>query len=83
MIKSILYTVFLILPCRMLAQVSPDSIKTKRLDEVIIKGERHSLAVECQQCDKQYFTKRPQFYPGSAVWSSDGRSVVVTIGFNI
>jgi Fe(3+) dicitrate transport protein len=33
--------------------------------------------------DKQYFTKRPQFYPGPGVWSSDGRSVVVTMGFSI
>ena len=33
--------------------------------------------------NKQYFTKRPSFYPGPGVWSSDGRSVVVTIGFNI
>lgn len=24
--------------------------------------------------DKQYFTKRPQFYPGPGVWSSDGRA---------
>ncbi len=33
--------------------------------------------------DKQYFTKRPQFYPGPGVWSSDGRSFVVTMGFSI
>lgn len=33
--------------------------------------------------NKQYFTKRPQFYPGPGVWSSDGRSFVVTIGFKI
>ena len=33
--------------------------------------------------NKQYFTKRPQFYPGPGVWSSDGRSVVATIGFSI
>lgn len=30
--------------------------------------------------DKQYFTKRPLFYPGPGVWSSDGRSVVVSLG---
>jgi len=30
--------------------------------------------------DKQYFTKRPLFYPGPGVWSSDGRSVVVSVG---
>jgi Fe(3+) dicitrate transport protein len=33
--------------------------------------------------NKQYFTKRPSFYPGPGVWPSDGRSVVVTMGFNI
>jgi Fe(3+) dicitrate transport protein len=33
--------------------------------------------------DKQYFTKRPQFYPGPGVWPSDGRSLVVTIGVSI
>ena len=33
--------------------------------------------------NKQYFTKRPQFYPGPGVWSSDGRSFVVTVGFTI
>jgi Fe(3+) dicitrate transport protein len=33
--------------------------------------------------NKQYFTKRPQFYPGPGVWSSDGRSLVVTLGFSI
>jgi len=29
--------------------------------------------------DEQYFTKRPAFYPGPGVWSSDGRSVVFTM----
>lgn len=33
--------------------------------------------------NKQYFTKRPQFYPGPGVWSSDGRSCNVTIGLKI
>lgn len=33
--------------------------------------------------DKQYFTKRPEFYPGPGVWSSDGRSFNCTIGFKI
>jgi Fe(3+) dicitrate transport protein len=31
----------------------------------------------------QYFTKRPLFYPGPGVWSSDGRSVVVSVGVKI
>ncbi len=33
--------------------------------------------------DKQYFTKRPLFYPGPGVWSSDGRSLVVSIGVKL
>lgn len=33
--------------------------------------------------DKKYFTKRPQFYPGPGVWSSDGRSFVMTVGVTI
>lgn len=33
--------------------------------------------------DKQYFTKRPSFYPGPGVWSSDGRSVNLTLGLKI
>ncbi len=33
--------------------------------------------------NKQYFTKRPSFYPGPGVWSSDGRSVNITLGFAI
>ena len=33
--------------------------------------------------NKQYFTKRPAFYPGPGIWSSDGRSLVVSIGFRI
>jgi Fe(3+) dicitrate transport protein len=31
--------------------------------------------------NKQYFTKRPTFYPDPGVWSSDGRSVYVTVGY--
>ncbi len=30
--------------------------------------------------DKQYFTKRPTFYPGPGVWPSDGRSVNASVG---
>lgn len=33
--------------------------------------------------DKQYFTKRPTFYPGPGVWSSDGRSANITVGIKI
>lgn len=29
--------------------------------------------------DKQYFTKRPSFYPGPGVWPSDGRSINLSI----
>jgi Fe(3+) dicitrate transport protein len=31
----------------------------------------------------QYFTKRPLFYPGPGVWSSDGRSFAMTLGLRI
>lgn len=33
--------------------------------------------------DKQYFTKRPQFYPGPGVWPSDGRSITATFGVSL
>ncbi|MDO1445434.1 TonB-dependent receptor [Rhodocytophaga aerolata] len=33
--------------------------------------------------NKQYFTKRPSMYPGPGIWSSDGRSLVVTFGISI
>lgn len=33
--------------------------------------------------NKQYFTKRPTFYPGPGIWSSDGRNVYVTLGIRI
>lgn len=29
--------------------------------------------------DRQYFTKRPAFYPGPGVWPSDGRSLQTTV----
>ncbi|MFN3489182.1 MAG: TonB-dependent receptor family protein [Emticicia sp.] len=29
--------------------------------------------------DKQYFTKRPQFYPGPGIWASDGRGVNLSV----
>lgn len=32
---------------------------------------------------KQYFTKRPQMYPGPGIWSSDGRGLVVSFGAKI
>ncbi|MBK8698865.1 MAG: TonB-dependent receptor [Saprospiraceae bacterium] len=33
--------------------------------------------------DKSYFTKRPAGYPGQGVWSSDGRSFVVTVSYKM
>lgn len=33
--------------------------------------------------NKQYFTKRPSGYPGAGVWSSDGRSINVTVGIKL
>lgn len=29
----------------------------------------------------EYFTKRPEFYPGPGIWPSDGRSFNVSVGF--
>jgi Fe(3+) dicitrate transport protein len=33
--------------------------------------------------DKQYFTKRPEFYPGPGIWPSDGRSINCSLAFKI
>lgn len=33
--------------------------------------------------DRKYFTKRPQFYPGPGIWTSDGRSYSVSLGVRI
>ncbi|MDQ1086265.1 TonB-dependent receptor [Siphonobacter sp. SORGH_AS_1065] len=33
--------------------------------------------------NKSYFTKRPTMYPGPGIWSSDGRSVQLTVGLKI
>ncbi|PWV46152.1 TonB-dependent receptor domain-containing protein [Chitinophaga sp. S165] len=33
--------------------------------------------------DKQYFTKRPQFYPGPGIWPSDGRTASITAGVKL
>lgn len=33
--------------------------------------------------DKQYFTKRPQFYPGPGIWPSDGRTASLTLTMKI
>jgi Fe(3+) dicitrate transport protein len=33
--------------------------------------------------NKQYFTKRPLFYPGPGVWSSDGRNATLTIAVKL
>ncbi len=33
--------------------------------------------------NKQYFTKRPTFYPGPGIWPSDGRSGTVSVGIRI
>ena len=33
--------------------------------------------------DRQYFTKRPSFYPGPGVWPSEGRNFTATIGVRL
>lgn len=37
-----------------------------------IKGSLNNLT------DKRYFTKRPLFYPGPGIWTSDGRNVTIS-----
>lgn len=33
--------------------------------------------------DKSYFTRRPLMYPGPGIWPSDGRGLVVSVGFKL
>ena len=33
--------------------------------------------------NQQYFTKRPVGYPGQGIWSSDGQSIVVSLGIKL
>ncbi len=33
--------------------------------------------------NKQYFTKRPTFYPGPGIWPGDGRNAYVTLGIRL
>jgi len=33
--------------------------------------------------DKKYYTKRPTMYPGAGIWTSDGRSIVLSLGIKI
>lgn len=33
--------------------------------------------------NKQYFTKRPTFYPGPGIWPSDGRNFYISLGFKL
>jgi len=33
--------------------------------------------------NKQYFTKRPSFYPGPGIWPSEGRSVNISFGIKL
>ncbi len=33
--------------------------------------------------NKQYFTKRPTFYPGPGVWPSDGRNGSITLAIKL
>jgi Fe(3+) dicitrate transport protein len=50
---------------------------TYRVGSVVIRASLNNVA------NKQYFTKRPTFYPGPGVWPSDGRSVVVSIAVKV
>lgn len=47
-------------------------------------GEKTKLSINANNVlNKQYYTKRPQFYPGPGIWSSDGRTFSGTISFKI
>ncbi|MDX1910070.1 MAG: TonB-dependent receptor [Saprospiraceae bacterium] len=50
---------------------------TLRLHKFMFRLSVNNLA------DKQYFTKRPTFYPGPGIWPSDGRSVVLSVGVKL
>lgn len=54
-----------IVPAYSLLDLSGSYTVTRRLQ--LVAGINNAL-------DRQYFTKRPQFYPGPGVWPSDGRS---------
>ncbi|MBK8297758.1 MAG: TonB-dependent receptor [Saprospiraceae bacterium] len=42
------------------------------------------LQLNCNNVlDKDYFTKRPQFYPGPGIWPSDGRTLSATIAIKL
>ncbi len=45
------------------------------LNQVTVRVNLNNVA------NAQYFTKRPSFYPGPGIWPSDGRSLVVSVGF--
>jgi hypothetical protein len=90
--KVLLYSLLL---TTISAFAQEDSIRTKRLDELVIRDSRFSpgnvsrlpgvqgkLNVN-NVTDKQYFTKRPSFYPGPGVWSSDGRSWSASVSFKL
>jgi outer membrane receptor protein involved in Fe transport len=47
----------------------PETTKTLTFESIIL--------------DKQYFTKRPQFYPGPGIWPSDGRTFSGTVTIKI
>lgn len=33
--------------------------------------------------DRKYFTKRPEFYPGPGIWTSDGRAINCSVGIRL
>lgn len=54
------------------------------INSTILISDRLTLRVNLNNvADKQYFTKRPSFYPGPGIWPSDGRSLVVSVGVRL
>lgn len=47
-------------------------------------SERYTVRLSINNLlNASYFTKRPTFYPGPGIWSSDGRSVALSVGVKL
>lgn len=51
---------------------------------VYLLQENVKATVQCTNlADVNYFTKRPQFYPGPGIWPSDGRGIFASLLFSL
>ncbi|MBC7919905.1 MAG: TonB-dependent receptor [Ferruginibacter sp.] len=54
------------------------------LNATLLAGKHYQIRMGMNNLfNRQYFTKRPAFYPGPGIWPSDGRSMVVTVGIKL